>query len=217
MITRVRMRVRGGGAAAGGLLLAAALLGCGTTVAPGAAGPAGAPGTPAAVPSGAVRADGLPTAPTDTPATPSATACEGGVRLLEGPGNAAMGLRVADFQLINCGSGDYVLNGYPEIRLLDGQGRPVEVHVGHGTNGVTIMDNFDAPPRKVTLRPGQAASVGLVWRNTVTEVSTPPAEGRVLELTPKPGAPRLRLPLASPVDLGTTGRLGLSAWSAVSR
>ncbi|UQX01166.1 DUF4232 domain-containing protein [Streptomyces sp. RerS4] len=169
-----------------------------------------------AVPSGIVRAEELPNRASVSP-SPSPTACEGGARLVEGVGNAAMGLRVADFQLINCGTGDYVLNGYPDIRLLDGQGRPVEVKVGHGANGVTVMDSFDAPPRKVTLRPGQAASVGLVWRNTVTEVSTPPAEGRVLELTPKPGAARLRLTLAAPVDLGTTGRLGLSAWTAVDR
>ncbi|MCX5198212.1 DUF4232 domain-containing protein [Streptomyces sp. NBC_00249] len=142
---------------------------------------------------------------------------EGGVRLLEGDGNAAMGLRVAGFQLVNCGSAAYVLEGYPEVRLLDGQNRPVQVDIGHGTNGVTPPDGPDAPPRQVTLQPGQAATTSLLWRNLVTEAAGPAAEGRVLELVPKPGAPRLTLRLRAPVDLGGTGKAGLSAWSALAR
>ncbi|MFF4429682.1 DUF4232 domain-containing protein [Streptomyces sp. NPDC001513] len=144
---------------------------------------------------------------------------EGGVRLVEGEGNAAMGLRVADFQLINCGSAAYRLEGYPEIRLLDGEDRPLQVDIGHGTHGVTssAAADGDAPPRRVTLEPGQAATTGLLWRNLVTGSTVPAAEGRVLELVPKPGAPRLTLRLSAPVDLGDTGKLGLSAWSAPGR
>ncbi|MFE5719692.1 DUF4232 domain-containing protein [Streptomyces erythrochromogenes] len=143
---------------------------------------------------------------------------EGGVRLSEGEGNAAMGLRVADFQLVNCGSAAYLLEGYPEIRLLDGEDRPLQVDIGHGTNGVTSSAvDGDAPPRRVTLQPGQAATTSLLWRNLVTDSSVPAVEGRVLELVPKPGAPRLTLRLSAPVDLGDTGKLGLSAWSALAR
>ncbi|WP_405532456.1 DUF4232 domain-containing protein [Streptomyces avidinii] len=143
---------------------------------------------------------------------------EGGVRLAEGEGNAAMGLRVTDFLLVNCGSAAYVLEGYPEIRLLDGEDRPLQVDIGHGTNGVTSPGaDGDEPPRRVTLQPGQAARTGLLWRNLVTDSTVPAAEGQVLELVPKPGAPRLTLRLSAPVDLGNTGKLGLSAWSALAR
>ncbi|MFB6578158.1 DUF4232 domain-containing protein [Streptomyces sp. NPDC056402] len=143
---------------------------------------------------------------------------EGGVRLAEGDGNAAMGLRVVDFQLVNCGSAAYRLEGYPEVRLLDGEDRPLQVEIGHGANGVTSFPaDGDAPPRAVTLQPGQAAMTALMWRNLVTDSTVPAAEGRVLELVPKPGAPRLTLRLSAPVDLGDTGKLGLSAWSALAR
>ncbi|MFI8392675.1 DUF4232 domain-containing protein [Streptomyces sp. NPDC085540] len=143
---------------------------------------------------------------------------EGGVRLAEGEGNAAMGLRVVDFQLVNCGSAAYRLEGYPEVRLLDAEDRPLQVDIGHGTNGVTSSpDDGDAPPRPVTLQPGQAATTALMWRNLVTDSTVPAAEGRVLELVPKPGAPRLTLRLSAPVDLGDTGKLGLGAWSALAR
>lgn len=142
---------------------------------------------------------------------------EGGVRLAEGEVNAAMGLRSSDFQLVNCGSAAYVLEGYPEVRLLDGEDRPLRVDIGHGTNGVTTSTaGSAAPPKRVTLQPGQAATTGLLWRNLVTDSTVPATEGRVLELVPKPGAPRLTLRLNAPVDLGNTAKVGLSPWSALA-
>ncbi|MGW5849914.1 DUF4232 domain-containing protein [Streptomyces sp. NPDC055254] len=117
---------------------------------------------------------------------------EGGVRLLEGEGNAAMGLRVADVQLLNCGAGVYELEGHPEVRLLDREGRPVEVSVAPGNNGVTGTGEDaggGAPPQRVVLRPGQAASTGLVWRNLVTDGTARAAEGWVLRSYPSRGRP----------------------------
>ncbi|MBT2449183.1 DUF4232 domain-containing protein [Streptomyces sp. ISL-43] len=147
---------------------------------------------------------------------PRAGGCpEGGVRLLEGLGNAAMGLRVESVQLLNCGSRPYELEGYPEIALLDAANAPVEVAVGHGAAGITASPTgLDSPPGKVTVLPGQAAEVGLVWRNLVTESSAPAVEGWVLAVTPRPGAPRLELRLTRPVDLGNTGKLGIGPWTA---
>ncbi|MFJ9340745.1 DUF4232 domain-containing protein [Streptomyces sp. NPDC101733] len=154
----------------------------------------------------------------ETPPSAAPAPCpEGGVRLLEGAGNAAMGLRVADVQLLNCGTGAYELEGYPEVRLLDGARKPVEVSVAPGKNGVMPAGDGDggAPARKVVLRPGQAASTGLIWRDLVTDGAGPVVEGRVLEVVPKPGAPRLTLELEHPVDLGNTGRMGLDPWRSV--
>lgn len=152
---------------------------------------------------------------------------ESGVRLLEGEVNAAMGLRVADVQLLNCGAKVYELEGHPQVRLLDRERRPLEVSVAPGNNGVTgagagpatgtSEDAGDGvPPQKVVLQPGQAASTGLVWRNLVTDGTTRATEGWVLEVVPKPGAPRLTLELKYPVDLGNTGRVGVSPWRTLS-
>ncbi|MEU3727031.1 DUF4232 domain-containing protein [Streptomyces sp. NPDC031705] len=150
--------------------------------------------------------------------TPTAGPCpEGGVRLLEDAGDAAMGLRVAGLRLVNCGAEAYVLQGHPELRLLDGQERPVEVSVGQGSNGIASSTGLDAAPQPVTLAPGEAASVALLWRNLVTEAGAPPVEGWVVDLVPKPGAPRLRLRLSAPVDLGHAGKLGVGPWTAVAR
>ncbi|WP_158734315.1 DUF4232 domain-containing protein [Streptomyces sp. NRRL F-2747] len=160
-----------------------------------------------------------PTVAASPPAAAAAPACpEGGVRLLEGPGDAAMGLRVADVQLVNCGTQPYVLEGYPEIRLMDRKRAPVEVTVVHGADGITSAPTgVEGVPQRIELRPGQAASLALVWRNLVTDSTVPAAEGWVLDVTPRPGAPRMELELRHSVDLGNTGRLGISPWKAATR
>ncbi|MFI6145696.1 DUF4232 domain-containing protein [Streptomyces sp. NPDC051109] len=152
------------------------------------------------------------------PATKAPACPEGGVRLLEGAGDAAMGLRVADIQLVNCGTQPYVLEGYPEIRLLDGKRAPVEVAVVHGADGITSAPTgVEGVPQRLELRPGQAAAVALVWRNLVTDSTVPAAEGWVLDVTPRAGAPRVELELRHSVDLGNTGKLGISPWKAAAR
>ncbi|TDU78186.1 uncharacterized protein DUF4232 [Streptomyces sp. KS 21] len=161
--------------------------------------------------------------PTGVRAAPSATGAqedcpEGGVRLLEGTGNAAMGLRVADIQLVNCSKQAYVLEGYPEIRLLDEKRIPVEVSVVHGAEEITSAPTgADGPLQRVELWPGQAARVMMVWRNLVTDGAVPAAEGWVLEVTPRPGARRVELELDRSVDLGNTGKLGIGPWKEMAR
>ncbi|WP_406085965.1 DUF4232 domain-containing protein [Streptomyces virginiae] len=194
-------------------VLAGVLAGASGCSAPPA--PRTAPG-PTAV-SGTVRPApdrSAPTAPTAT-----AQACpEGGVRLVEGEGDAAMGLRVADFQLVNCGTQPYLLEGYPQLSLRDDRNDPLEVSVEHGSAGITTgTPNLDAAPQRVTLAPGQAAVFGIVWRNLVTDGTVVATTARVLEVEPRPGAPRLSLRLTSPVDLGNTGKLGLGPWLPLSR
>ncbi|MFD9723911.1 DUF4232 domain-containing protein [Streptomyces sp. NPDC059072] len=143
---------------------------------------------------------------------------EGGVRLVEGDGDAAMGLRVAEVRLVNCGAQPYVLEGYPRLSLRDDRNDPVEVTVQHGAEGITTgVPNVDAPPEPVTLAPGQAAYVPMVWRNLVTDLSVPAVSARAVEIEPRSGAPRLWLRLRLPVDLGNTGKLGIGPWTAVAR
>ncbi|MCB5179153.1 DUF4232 domain-containing protein [Streptomyces antimicrobicus] len=205
-----RRRGRGSGRWLPGAALAGALAGllagCATEPAPERApGPtagAGAPSVPGAGGPDRARAEGCP---------------DGGVRVSEGPGDAAMGLRVASVHLVNCGTGPYVLEGWPDVRLLDEAGAPVRVDIGHGSYGVAGGTRFDEPPRRVELGPGQQASFGLLWRHLVTDADVPAVEGRQLEIRPRPGAPRLSLVLTRPVDLGNTGRMGLGPWSEVPR
>ncbi|MFG2297117.1 DUF4232 domain-containing protein [Streptomyces sp. NPDC048603] len=200
---------------AGTVLVATAVTGCDT-----APPPERAPGPTAALPlpsqGGIVSADPLPT---DTPtATPPDTACPpDGILLREGTGDAAMGLRVEDIELFNCGTAPYELDGYPDIRLLDAQKSPVQVQVGHGSNGISTGTGFDDPPRKLVLQPNQSASFGLLWRNLVTDSTVPATEGRHLDVQPRPGAPRQTLTLTRPIDLGNTGKLGLGPWRESAR
>ncbi|WP_190344617.1 DUF4232 domain-containing protein [Streptomyces venezuelae] len=142
---------------------------------------------------------------------------EGGFRLSEGTGDAAMGLRVESVRLDNCGTAPITLNGYPDLRLQDKKGAPVQVHVGQGSNGITTGTGFDQPGQKVVLQPGEAASFGLLWRNLVTEVNAPAVEGWFLDIMPAPGRPRQVLKLTRPVDLGNTGKMGISPWSKEAR
>ncbi|MFD9412285.1 DUF4232 domain-containing protein [Streptomyces sp. NPDC059989] len=140
------------------------------------------------------------------------------MRLLEGVGNAAMGLRVAEIQLVNCGAQPYVLEGYPQVSLRDDRNDPVQAAVQHGWADITSGGpGEDAAPEQVTLAPGQAASVSLVWRNLVTDSTVPAVTARIVEIEPRPGAPRLWLRLGAPVDLGNTGKLGIGPWTAVAR
>lgn len=156
-----------------------------------------------------------------TTATPNAQGCpESGVTITEGVTSAAMGLRAMSLKLVNCGTGPYTVDGYPGVRVLDEDRQPLAVDVGNGTNGVTSdLPAFEAAPAAVTVRPGDGATVGLVWRNTYTDTTAPPALGRYLEISLAPGAPWLAvIPEAGArtvnIDLGSTGRLGVSPWAA---
>ncbi|MFJ9596335.1 DUF4232 domain-containing protein [Streptomyces virginiae] len=207
--------------------------GCGTPPAPTAApgptfeprarstqpgsGPGATPGTGATPDAGAPLP--APDADAPVPAPDIDPPCpEGGVRLVGTGGDAAMGLRVEGFRLVNCGTEVYVLEGYPGVSLRDARNDPLEVAVEHGAAGITTgVPNIEAAPQRVTLAPGQAAAWSVVWRNLVTDSSVPATTAAVMEIEPRPGAPRLWLRLARPLDLGNTGKLGIGPWTAVTR
>ena len=181
-------------AALGSALL---LSGCGSGPEPGA--PPVAPGTP-----GVPRPSGDPTGPAKVACPP------GGALIREVVVSAALGLRGMSLELVNCGSAPYRLKGFPAPRLRDADGQPMAVRILPGATG--IASGFDAPPRQLVLAPGDRAQAALLWRNTVTDATVPAANGRYLEVAPVSGRPAQPVELDGPIDLGNTGRLGVSAW-----
>ncbi|KUN40109.1 hypothetical protein AQJ30_05325 [Streptomyces longwoodensis] len=135
-----------------------------------------------------------------------------GIRVTADDGDAAMGLRVVGLRLDNCGTRAVALDGYPDLTVLDADREPVDgVRVLHGSGGIATVTGFDDPPRPFTLAPGRSASAGLMWRNTTgsgAAVDAPYVRVRAL-----PGADPVTV--TPHLDLGTTGRLGVSAWKPV--
>ena len=151
------------------------------------------------------------------PPVPSAESGEGedrcpadGLRVSVAPVDAAMGLRATSILLTNCGQQPHPLTGYPRLRLLDEQGEPLDVEFAQGSAGIAVLEGMDAPPRPVTLAPGESAEAPLLWRNTVTEGTA--VTGAVLEVTPAEGLAPHRVRPQGGVDVGTTGLVGFGAW-----
>ncbi|MFJ9519863.1 DUF4232 domain-containing protein [Kitasatospora sp. NPDC101801] len=134
-----------------------------------------------------------------------------GTRISVDEGDAAMGLRVVGLHLENCGTGTLRLNGYPELQVLDEDHRAVAaVQVLHGGSAIASGTGADGEPEPLALQPGQRARAEVVWRNTVEAGVGDPVNAPYLRVRAAPGsAPMTVIP---ELDLGTTGRLGVSAW-----
>ncbi|WP_211264206.1 DUF4232 domain-containing protein [Streptosporangium amethystogenes] len=148
---------------------------------------------------------------TPSPSVSRTSACpKSGAVITTGEIDAAMGLRALNIVLTNCGTRAYRVNGYPTIRVLDGDGKPLDVKVSRGSSSIALIDDFDATPKPATLKPGEKTVAGLVWRNTVLDSPVAPVNGSYLEITPAPGERSQIVP--QHIDLGTTGKLGVTAW-----
>ena len=152
-----------------------------------------------------------PLPPATTAASPACPAS--GVTITPGEVDGAMGLRAMSIEMVNCGTGSYPVRGYPVVRVLDADRKPLAVEVGHGSAPITTPDAYDAAPQLVTLGPGDKVVARLVWRNTVTDSTVPAASGSYLEIAPSEGTPAQIVAPRGGIDLGNTGRLGLSAWA----
>ncbi|GAA2212545.1 hypothetical protein GCM10009850_080070 [Nonomuraea monospora] len=146
----------------------------------------------------------------DRPAPPTAVrrltpaACPGsGTSLTAEQPNAAMGLRVQTVILTNCGDEVRSVHGYPRVRVLDEAGEPLDLEIDKGAQRVTTAVK-DFGPATVSLRPGQSARFALVWRNTYGGTTQAPQLGTTLVV----GGHRV----PGHFDLGSTGRLGVTAW-----
>jgi hypothetical protein len=159
----------------------------------------------------------LPVASTtaSTTAVPEVRCSAEGVTFVAAGSDAAMGIRVLTIEMVNCGTSPYTVEGYPRVRLFDEDHEPVEVEVAQGSAGIASVPAFDDPPEPVTLRPGEKAAAGLLWRNLVTDATVPATTATYLEAAPARGRPWQPVPQPVTIDLGNTGRLGVGAWRKV--
>jgi hypothetical protein len=159
-----------------------------------------------------------PTFLSEPPSSPAAsttppTCPPEGVLLQSDLTDAAMGLRALGITLLNCGRHDYRVDGYPVVAALDQDHKKLAIKVLHGTTEIAgPIPDWNGPPNPVTLKPGQQAACVIVWRNTYTDIRHPPVTAPYLRIAPASGRPAQVLTPHDPLDLGSTGRLGVSPW-----
>ncbi|MEU7160790.1 DUF4232 domain-containing protein [Streptomyces chrestomyceticus] len=148
-----------------------------------------------------------PEAKPDPRPSRTAPACpEDGVVIKGSQVDAAMGTRAMGITLTNCGKHPYKVNGYAGVQVLDQDRKPLDVKISHGSD---VVD--DVGPEPVTLKPGEHVKAVLMWRNRVTDATRPAVNGAFLALTPAAGGSRPQL-VRELIDLGSTGKLGVTAW-----
>ncbi|MBP2327490.1 hypothetical protein JOF56_007875 [Kibdelosporangium banguiense] len=145
-----------------------------------------------------------PPTPTTTPQQQS------GLMITAGEVEAASGLRAMTVTMTNKDTRPHPLNGYPALQVLDSDRGLLQIEIVPGAAGIT--SGFDTPPRPVTLEPGQKATASLLWRNTVTDSTVNATKGTYLNIAPADGQPWQTLQPDGGLDLGNTGKLGVSAW-----
>lgn len=149
---------------------------------------------------------------------PTATAPEGcpatGVNVTTGMVNAAMGLRAMPVTITNCGTGEQLVNGYPDVRVRDMNRRPMDVTVLKGTGPIAQME--DPGPHPVTLKPGESARSVFAWRYSAVDPATQRGSGVYVEIAPAPGVARQTVVPEGGLDVGETGLLGTTAWEKVA-
>ncbi|MFD0745602.1 DUF4232 domain-containing protein [Phytohabitans flavus] len=166
-------------------------------------------------PASSDRVEALPS-PTSsqTPtSSPTPAACpDSGLSIRTGGQDAAMGLRVLQLVVTNCGTVARTVRGHPSVRLLDEDRQPLDVAVSAGSSGIATVPSFDVAPATVTLKPGQRAGTALLWRNKVTDGTV--VLGHYVEVTVAGGVPPQVAEPEGGIDLGTTGKLGVAPWIA---
>lgn len=142
-----------------------------------------------------------PTAPTE-PACP-----EEGFQVTVSGMNAAMGIRATGIELVNCGTENIEVDGYPHLQIL-GESGPIAVEVKEGSD--TLQDPGPTP---ITLAPGDSVSAGMLWRNRVESADgNDVVNATEINVGYSEDSPMVTVTPESSIDLGTTRELEVTAW-----
>lgn len=118
--------------------------------------------------------------------------------------DAAMGLRAMGFTLTNCSGRPLALNGYPDLRVLDADRKPVTPKA--------TPSSYGKKPAPVTLRSGETAQSSVIWRNTVTDSTVVATVGEYLLIAPAAGDATQVVKSGEMLDLGNTGKAEVTPW-----
>ncbi|NEC19522.1 DUF4232 domain-containing protein, partial [Streptomyces parvus] len=144
-------------------------------------------------------------AQTGPASAPPGTCPRSGVVVDMGPVETAMMHWAVVLTLTNCGRKPYVVDGYPWVRALGEDGRPLPVKVNEDGS----YFGSDPGPKKLLLDPGLTVKSILAW------VSTPEGgdliEGDALAISAAPGLPVRIFPLEGH-DIRLMDELNTTAW-----
>ncbi|MFC3494713.1 DUF4232 domain-containing protein [Glycomyces rhizosphaerae] len=157
---------------------------------------------------GASAAEPVEPAETAETARPTESACpEEGFQVTVSGMNAAMGIRATGIELVNCGTENIEVNGYPNLQIL-GESGPIAVEVKEGSD--TLQDPGPTP---ITLAPGDSVSAGLLWRNRVESADENDAVNATeINVGYSDDSPMVTVTPEASIDLGTTRELEVTAW-----
>jgi len=108
--------------------------------------------------------------------------------------------------MVNRGTEPVLVNGYPDVNVLDEAGQPVEVQIAHADSPLA----HDPGPTKITLAPGACVMSALSWSNAVTSFDAA-GNGEYVQVQTLPGEPPQTRQLH--LDLGSPARLTVTAWA----
>jgi hypothetical protein len=146
-----------------------------------------------------------PAPPTTTPSPTYGPPPSAGLSLSVGQVEAGLGHRASVLTLTNRDTAPRKVTGYPDLKILAGDGSPLEVKVEHGTSYFAR----DLGPQDLTVQPGEKVLAVLAWSATVTSGDT--RTGAAISVVPVPGEPAQKQPLDT--DLGTTDTVTVSSWA----
>jgi len=173
----------------GVLVLLAA--GCGTEVAPGSAEREIPPPARQTV--------------TPIPTLPPVTCPPSGAGITVSVVDPALGHRAVTVTLTNCGSKTLTINGYPDVAVLNEKRTPFKLTVAHGSSYMAT----DPGPTRIRLAKGKTVLASIAWSNTVTYGDN--NKGSYFAISWKKGVAPVIWP--EYVDIGTTGKITLTAWN----
>ncbi|MGV9655704.1 DUF4232 domain-containing protein [Streptomyces koyangensis] len=125
--------------------------------------------------------------------------------------DAAMGLRVGNVIVFNCGTETLKLKGYPVLQVLDVEREPMETEVVEGTRRIS-MGPEDPGPGPLVLEPGMSARSTLAWRYWAVDPHTGNGLGAYLRVAPDGETKPQTVEVADGgLDVGE-GVLGTTAW-----